>query len=44
MNSSCFGFDLDRQLFLATLIGDLPWAYGVHSAVLSFGDHYSWYA
>ncbi len=37
-------FAFDRQLLLADLIGDLPWAYDMQSGTLSFGDRYQWKA
>lgn len=37
-------FAFDRQLLLADLIGDLPWACDLQTGILSFGDRYHWKA
>lgn len=37
-------FAFDRQLLLAELIGDLPWAYDLQTGTLSFGDRFAWQA
>ncbi len=34
----------DRQLLLADLIGDLPWAYDLQTGVLAFGYRFAWHA
>jgi len=42
LHSFHFSFAFDRQLLLADLIGDLPWAYDLQSGILSFGDRFAW--
>ena len=37
-------FAFDRQLLLADLIGDLPWAFDLQNGTLSFGDRFAWQA
>ncbi len=37
-------FVFDRQMLLADLIDDLPWAYDLQTGILSFGDRYHWKA
>lgn len=37
-------FAFDRQMLLADLIGDLPWAYDLQTGILSFGGDYQWKA
>ncbi len=44
MNSNRLPFAFDRQLLLADLIGDLPWAYDLQTSLLSFGDRFAWQA
>lgn len=41
---SHFLFAFDRQLLLADLIGDLPWAYDLQTGTLSFGGRFHWEA
>ena len=44
MFSSHAVFSFDKQLLLADLIGDLPWAFDLPSGILSFGDQFAWRA